>query len=438
MVKITMILGFLAFVLGLSSCYDENSTYGNKLVDSVFRNVSIDSSTVVVTSVVIDSLETSGTEIALVGRYKHPLWGTMSAISYMAYQRPSYGMDADEAVVMDSLILSLSYTGSFVGDTTAAQTFSIHRLTEKIVLNDNGYLYNKNSVAYVPEPIGTFTFRPQPNSGNKLEIRLSDELGKDLLTRFQMKDEAVSADRFEDYFKGIAIVPAQPGGETLLSFAVQDTSAMITLHYHMADELSTEQELVFKPNTGTQFNHFDHDRSGTYLEPYPVRKAEAPSATLGDRGFLFGGLGWYSRLEFPYLSNLMQQGTQVEVEQAVLKIYPERGTYSDFNDLPDSLYLYIADENNVVTEAVKDYLGSEVQRGVLTRDETYEENTYYSFDLTQFMQEEMGAFGMYKHNLQLVFNSDDYTTTFKNLTFGARNGRNPIELQLIYKIYESY
>ena len=142
--------------------------------------------------------------------------------------------------------------------------------------------------------------------------------------------------------------------------------------------------------------------------------------------------------EFPYLNNLMQQGTQVEIESALLKIYPEQGTYSDYNTLPDSLYLYIADENNVVTDAVTDYLGSEVQRGTLSEDNTFNENTYYYFDVTQFMQEELGAFGMYKHNLQLVFNSDDYTGTFKNLTFNDQGGRNPVTLQLIYKVYESY
>ena len=43
-----------------------------------------------------------------------------------------------------------------------------------------------------------------------------------------------------------------------------------------------------------------------------------------------------------------------------------------------------------------------------------------------------------KHNLQLVFNSDDYTGTFKNLTFNDQGGRNPVTLQLIYKVYESY
>lgn len=71
--------------LGLFSCYDENGTYGSDLVDSAFRNVRIDTSTVVVTSVLIDSLETSGKNVALVGRYKHSLWGVVSSHSFIAY-----------------------------------------------------------------------------------------------------------------------------------------------------------------------------------------------------------------------------------------------------------------------------------------------------------------------------------------------------------------
>lgn len=69
MVRTFFALGGLMLCLGLFSCYDENGTYGSDLVDSAFRNVRIDTSTVVVTSVLIDSLETSGKNVALVGRY---------------------------------------------------------------------------------------------------------------------------------------------------------------------------------------------------------------------------------------------------------------------------------------------------------------------------------------------------------------------------------
>ena len=429
--------GLIIMFAGLSSCYDESATFGESLVDSSFRNVTADTSTVTVTNVRIDSLETSGTNTVLLGQYTHPLWGTVTSMSYIPYERPSYGTDIEETVILDSLMLTLHYNGYYLGDTTLMQTLSVYPLKEKVVLNDNDYLYSNASFAYGTEALGKKTFKPHPGRGEPVEIRLSDELGRQLLTSFLNRSEAVSVDKFEDYFKGIAVVP-DASGKNLLGFSVGDTLSVITLYYHVKDELENPQTLVFSPNTTTQFNHFDHDRSGTLLPAVATKNEEVSSAQLGDRGMLFGGLGWYTRLEFPHLNNIMQQGVQVDVQNAILRIYPQVDTYSEFNSLPDSIYLYIADENNVVTEAVTDYLGTQVQGGVLVKDDTFREKTYYYFDVSTFMKEELGAIGTNKHNLQLVFPSAKYNSTFNNLTFSSQKGKNPITLQLTYTIYESY
>lgn len=42
----------------------------------------------------------------------------------------------------------------------------------------------------------------------------------------------MSEERFEDYFKGVAIVPDLAGSESLLTFTVADSSAALVLHYH--------------------------------------------------------------------------------------------------------------------------------------------------------------------------------------------------------------
>ena len=92
MVRTFFALGCLMLCLGLFSCYDENGTYGSDLVDSAFRNVRIDTSTVVVTSVLIDSLETSGKNVALVGRYKHSLWGVSRRIALSLMRDRAMGL----------------------------------------------------------------------------------------------------------------------------------------------------------------------------------------------------------------------------------------------------------------------------------------------------------------------------------------------------------
>lgn len=428
----------ILFCCSFFSCYDECNSYGDNLVSSVFRNISIDSCTVTVSNTVIDSLETTGQGLALVGQYTHPLWGTVSACAYLPYNAPAYSTEASETVKLDSLVLSLSYGGYSIGDTAQPMRVTVHRLKEKIQLNDNGYLYNNSAFAYDPEPIVSYAFKPKPGEGQRLEIRLPDELGKDMLERLHRGDEALSDDQFENYLKGLVIVPDLAVCRSVVSFAVGDTASALILRYHVLDDVEQVQECLVYPNTDKQFYHVDHDRTGTAMAGLPSKNIEISSAGLGNRGVLFGGIGWYSRLSFPFLNNILQQGERVAIESAYLKIYPEPKTYSDYNALPDSLYLYIIDENNVVTDAVTDYLGEEVQAGTLVKDDTYAENTYYYFDVSTFMQEELGAFGMYKHSLQLVFNEDDYTKTMRNLTFSDQQGRQPIVLQLIYKVYESY
>lgn len=46
-----------------------------------------------------------------------------------------------------------------------------------------------------------------------------------------------------------------------------------------------------------------------------MEKVEIPSAELGNRGVLFAGIGWYTRLEFPYLNDIMEQGEYVHIEK---------------------------------------------------------------------------------------------------------------------------
>lgn len=428
---------FIGCLYTLSSCNNENNQLGRDLVQTKFRNIQCDSSTIFVTTVRMDSLETSGKGLILTGRYHHPLWGIITTAGFIPYHSPTYNTESSKTVVFDSLMLRLSHNGYFIGDTAVVQRLRIHRLEEKISLNDNGYLYSNHTVKYQNEPLATYSYKPKPNSEEhkQFEIRLPDELGKDLLTRLHRRDDSIDGERFEDYFKGLVIMPDLTDNHSIVGFSVKDTLATINLYYHTTDDFETRQNVTFSPVIERQFNHFHYDRSGTLMES---SLKEFPSNELDGRGVLMGGTGLYSRLEFPYLNEIQKQGRIVNIEEALLKIHPEPKSYSPRNALPDSIFLFIADENHVVTEAVKDYLGKQIQSGKLVKDETMPENTYYYFDITKFMQDELGTSGRYKHNLQLMFNANDYTNTFRNLTFSDQQGKFPITLLLKYKIYESY
>lgn len=429
-------IGILLWLGSLTACYDSNSHFGESWVETAFRNVMVDSCTIIVTSTTIDSVETNNKGIALVGRYSHPLWGTATASSYVPYATPTYSTDADEVVRFDSMTLSLNYSGYAIGDTTRPMRLHVHQLQERIIPNDNGYIYNRATFPYDETPLASHTFIPDWKMGDHVEIRLPDALGEEMLERLHRRDDGVSGDHFQDYFKGLTIIPDETC-ESALAFQVNDTSAVVTLHYHIENE-DRHESCDIKPDPESQFYHIDHNRTGTDLEELPEKNVEVASEELGGRGLVFGGVGWYSTLSFPHLNNILQLGDYVSIESAYLRIYPEPGTWTEYNPLPDSLYLYIVDENNVVTDAVTDYLGEEVQHATFVSNNSIVGENYYYFDVTTFMQEELGAVGMYKHSLRLVFDSDTYTGTFRNLTFRDQESENSIDLLLTFKIYESY
>ena len=101
----------------------------------------------------IDSLETSGKELILLGEYTHPVWGKMSASGYVSYNRPSYNTDIDEARRTRFAYAHLQVRRLLYRRHAEGLRFNVHRLTQKLRLGDNGYLYNTSSFTYEAEPL---------------------------------------------------------------------------------------------------------------------------------------------------------------------------------------------------------------------------------------------------------------------------------------------
>lgn len=111
----------------------------------------------------------------------HPVWGrSLLPATYLTCGLNIHFSEADVTVKFDSLMLVLSSSGDFVGDTTLQQRYFIHLLTEKIILNDNGYLYNNCSHLLMnPNRWPVILLYLGLMLVKKLEIRLPDELGQD-------------------------------------------------------------------------------------------------------------------------------------------------------------------------------------------------------------------------------------------------------------------
>ena len=133
------------------SCTKSDSfSTGKDFVEPNTKLSIVDTFRVDLSTVLLDSISSSGTNIALVGQYFDNDFG---AVSSMGYFEPGFNtLNIEENAIFDSAAISLVFSGYSFGDTTSLMSISIHQLNERIDLRDNNYLYNRSSFSYSDNP----------------------------------------------------------------------------------------------------------------------------------------------------------------------------------------------------------------------------------------------------------------------------------------------
>ncbi|WP_294608453.1 DUF4270 family protein [uncultured Bacteroides sp.] len=432
-----LLYSLIAMLTAVCACQDENSKLGQSLVDSSFYNVYADTCTVDISTILMDSIETRGDTICQLGRYRDDSWGEVSAAYYAEYSTNSFTPDEDYSYSFDSLVLRMTHTGHFWGDTLTQQHISVYRLKQPIILEDDDDLYNNTVLPAESTPLFSFTFSPRPGRKKELEIRLPDELGKELLNDLINEEEYFDTqDKFKEKFPGLAFI-AENSGECITGFMVNDSSMTITLHYQEITNLRTEKELTFTVNKDYAYTGLRTDRTGTPLATMTSGIENLiHSNNMNMRAYMQGLTGFYNQIEFPHLNNLLDAGDIVSIEKATLYLYPLSQSYNKINQLPEDIRLYITDENNVLEDYVYGSDGVTVQTGNLTVDDMFWRDTYYSFDVTEFIRNNFGTWGIRRQKLLLGLPDNEMATTFNQIIFtNDPSQERQCRLDIRFKIY---
>lgn len=99
---ITLFYSLLLFCT-IFSCRDESSSIGSKWVESSFINVVTDTCMVTLSTLLADSLATSGDTICQIGRFKDALYGEIKTSFYAEYQVPSHSLNETTDYQFDSI-----------------------------------------------------------------------------------------------------------------------------------------------------------------------------------------------------------------------------------------------------------------------------------------------------------------------------------------------
>ena len=434
-----LLVAVTALVAGCSDTYME---IGNNWTDVNSRVIVIDTCSVNLSSVKLDSISTSGGGALYAGIRKSEYWGTTDLSTYLSFKMtedfednstPEYS----ERIIFDSLTLYLMPDKTFCGDTMQSMNLMAYRLEEELMLNDDDVLYAHSSFPYSPQPVGSKSFMPRPLRGRAVEIRLSDELGTELLDKVIAGDaDMEDDDSFRKWFKGLLLKAGEPCG-SIMGFSAADTLCRLRLYYRSQDYAEpVEHVLNFDVDSTCMFTHVDADFSGTPLASLSEKNEEVSSIASENKAFASGMLGIYTKIGFPYLNNLRSLGTYCKADRAELIVYPLPGSYAraNYSPLPDELNLYVSDENNISTGgAITDSNGQTLQTGSLTYDEMmFPESTFYTYDITDFINDQFGKIGVNRNFLQMI--DPDYGYTLEELVTDDRYSGSGYEVKMIIRL----
>jgi hypothetical protein len=163
---------------------------------------------------------------------------------------------------------------------------------------------------------------------------------------------------------------------------------------------------------------------------------EYSSSIMGDMAFVEAGIGIATRLDFPSLGKILELETTNVLYKAELILKPVPGS-DDNVELPSTMVLYSSDKYNNLNSLLYDDDDNAVTPDFY-EDELYGEDTYYVFDVTNYIYDELSdGFADTEAGLIVKFYDTQFTGTVDRVVFDARSATKykPM-LNLYYILYE--
>lgn len=375
-----MIVPFL--LIYFTSCQNTSSEIGGNYFQSHSSLTTVDTVTIKLETVYLDSIASSNTGILLVGSHTDTLTGRQQCTAYFQLGAPSI-KSISQPVGLDSICLVLKPNGYYSGDTTQGFSLAAHILDQIPVPGSTGTFSNNASVAYQSKPLAVWSGKISPNFTDSLTIRLPDSLGQSWINALSSNQTNLQDDNsfINNYLKGLALTSPS---SLIYGFRGASSSAFIRIYYHTTYDSRTPLYIDCSlTNPGNQFNQLDLDRSGTVFSSLGSSNKILNSSQTHQVSVLEPMADMAIRMEFPYLSNLSLLGSYSRVLTALLTVQPQIQSYSPANPLPPLVSICESQGYYSILDSLVDPSGL-IQHGNLIQDFAFG-NSSYTYDITPYI-----------------------------------------------------
>jgi hypothetical protein len=307
---------FFCCVLILGACKKNDSNIGDGLSDEQLNVSKTDTFTIVSYSELVDSVESDETAIGLLGAYVDPVFGKVDCGTVLQITPSSINPDlgTTATTVVDSVVLSLKFTGLLFYGNPCDLTFEVYEITDDLVRDDQDYyaFQTPNHTGANIILAGSETQTPDPYSLVVVgDDTLSAHLRIPLLT--SVGDEFVadnsaglfaSEEVFIDNFKGLYVKvnssSLSNGQGAVFYLSPEDAISGLTMYFH---DGPTAGEFSFLINSNTaRYNQIQFDRTGTDVE------ALLADTSLGMNSFFMQAGAIRAVVKFPHIMDFVGSG----------------------------------------------------------------------------------------------------------------------------------
>lgn len=414
--------GMFLFMFGC----EEHGTVGSKLFDDhISLTMTItDTLSIETATVLMDSVITQGTGTILFGTYQDDFLGNVTANGYLKFSLGPDAFTPSQFARYTSLALRITPHYHY-GNTSQVQQIRAYRVLEDIEPEEDlDALYNFSRFDHESQSLAEFMILPE--SDTELEITVSDQLGRVLFEAGQDGDDIVGNDMsFQEFFKGLVIKGDESTNTAIIGLISDEsenvnelgepTGTMLRLYYSdiNADGTLTDTFYDFPLVADNSFTHlYSH-------KPYPLNELVQADDMLSSQKtsnhvFVQSGIGLMTRIDFDDLAieNLQNLSSDyTTLINASLTLFPIAGTYGYQTPLPQSLRLFVADSQNRV-------LGELDEQATAMEDDEFHRNTYYRFNITEFIDNEIQTERYTGNGLLLSTAPSSYNRTVDRVIFG--------------------
>lgn len=301
------------FIIGLISCKKKSdSTLGTDVqdeADALFTTVS-DTSTIQMHTVKYDSIRSYQDQFKYLGSNQDPVFGRTNASIFTNLSLPnsvsniSFGDDA----VLDSSELILTFTQSFVGDSTTPLHYQVYQLTQ--TTEKTKAYYTHHALPFNSSPLSDVTRRISKTSGfYTIRLPLNSTYAAAILNNPQYLLDNTT---FQSIYKGFYITtkntPLTPSAQgALMKIDLDNPVSGVYLYYHNGSPSSLKEPKVYRlPFSGSdaaRFNNIQYDYSSG-ANSLLVDQLDKSDTTKGKQNIFIKGVGGSkSVIRIPFLKN---------------------------------------------------------------------------------------------------------------------------------------